>query len=242
MSVPLSLADADAGLRLIFLVGFCLLGAVGARFAVYAALNYRTAIETQRVLWEYLTFAGAVAALTGVVGIVDLAVGPTGVRGGVALTLLLLLGLTVREIHYVGAVSASERRRAAGLTDPRRLTEVGFVGVAVAVVALGGFGVGSATLRGVEAAAAVLFGGYGAAFAVRYLRHVRTPGTMLDAVLRHLFPVLAFTALFVAIDAAALVGVSDTTTGALRATLLVMTATALMTATVEVHANVRGPG
>jgi len=239
--VALSLADAAPGIRLIHLVGFCLLGVVGARFAVYAALNYRAAIESQRVLWEYVTFAGAVAALYGVVGVADLAVGETHLRGGVGATLLLLLGLSVRELHHVGAVSASERNRETSLAEPRRALEVGFVLLAAGLLALGGFGGESDALRATEAGAAAAFGGYGLVFAGRYLRHVRTPGTMLDAILRHLLPVLAFTALLVAADAAALVGASQTVVGALRATALVMTATALMTATVEVHGNVRGP-
>ena len=160
--------------------------------------------------------------------------------GGFA-TLLLVLALATREIHYVGAVAASERSRAVSLTDPRRALEAGFAGLAVGTVALGGFGGETPALQATEAAAAVAFAGYGLAFAGRYLRRVRTPGTMLDAVLRHLLPVLVFAALLVGVGAATLVGASDTVVGALRATVLVMTATALMAATIEVHGNVRGP-
>jgi Na+/H+ antiporter NhaD/arsenite permease-like protein len=68
----LHLIADDATLTFIFFVGMVLLAAIAARFGAYAYMNVRAADGTdQRVLWEYLFYVGAVAAVYGLVGILE---------------------------------------------------------------------------------------------------------------------------------------------------------------------------
>jgi len=229
------LAD-NPNLTFIVFIGLVLLTVIAARFGAYAYLNmHATGVDAQRVLWEYLLYVGLIAALYGVVGVLEIVSSiRTPYRTGLMLAVVLLLALAVREIYFNAALSTTDTDDAfAG----RRLVEVAFVGVVAAVV----FGVALVGLRpallALQGVGALAFAGYGFWFGRKQTAAAMVQGTMIDSLLRHLLPVLAFATLVPAVDLATVAGLDRVVVMHVQIVFVIMTATALMTATIKLRQN-----
>jgi hypothetical protein len=233
----LDLLAGDPNLTFIAFVGMALLAGVAARFGYYAARNRRADVPAGgNALWEYLLAVGALASLYAFVGVAEIV---TSVRAtfkqGLMLAVVLLLALAVREVYYNAALSTDAEGR--GEFRGRRALELAFVGVvAVVIFGIGAFGLhpGLLALQGVGALA---FAGYGFGFGRRQTAAAMVQGTMIDSLLRHLLPVLAFAALVPAVDLATVAGLPRVVVMHLQVVFAIMTATALMTATIKLRQN-----
>ncbi|MFB6084982.1 MAG: hypothetical protein ABEJ94_12135 [Halorientalis sp.] len=250
MTVPLqtSVFARDAGLAFVFFIAFSLMFALGIRFGLYAYLNgARTGIEAQSTLWTYLLLVGLTAALYGGLGAVEAATAvtaPTAVvitpyRDGVLLTFLLALALTMREIHTNDALTNADRTTA---NPPaiRRSVEVGFGLVVTASLFWSGLVGPTDALTVIEGVAALAVAGYGLTYGRRQLAGSTVRGTLLDSLLRHLLPVVAFGVLVLVVDLTLLAGLSVAVVRHIQVVFVIMTATTLMTATIKLRQNVAG--
>ncbi|WP_123537281.1 hypothetical protein [Halosimplex salinum] len=233
----LYLVADDPNLTFIAFVGLVLLAVIAARFGAYAYFNmHATDVTAQRVLWEYLLYVGVVAAVYGAVGILEIVSSvQTPYRSGVMLAVVLLLSLSVREIHFNASLSTGAGERTA--FPGRRLLEIGFVGVVAAVV----FGVAVLGLRdsllALQGVGALAIAGYGFWFSRQQTTETMVQGTMIDSLLRHLLPVLAFATLVPAVDLATVAGLDRVVVVHVQVVFVIMTATALMTATIKLRQN-----
>jgi hypothetical protein len=98
------------------------------------------------------------------------------------------------------------------------------------------FGPGRFTAA-LEGGSAVVFLGYGGYFFRQQSTSTRLQGTMLDSLLRHLMPVLTFAALVSIMSLAVAFGIDQLTVMHVQLVFLIMTATALMTATIKLRQN-----
>ncbi|WP_459194877.1 hypothetical protein [Halosimplex sp. J119] len=238
LTFGLYLVADNPNLTFIAFVGLVLLAVVAVRFGAYAYLNVRASGPAgQRVLWEYLLSVGVVAALYGLVGVLEIVSSiRTPYKNGVMLAVVLLLALAAREIHFNAALSTDAADRSGGFTG-RRLLEIAFVGVVAAVV----FGVAVAglvrPLLALQGVGALAIAGYGFWFGRRQTAEAMVRGTMIDSLLRHLLPVMAFAALVPAADLATVAGLDRAVVIHVQVVFLIMTATALMTATIKLRQN-----
>jgi hypothetical protein len=230
------LAD-DPSLTFIAFVAMVLLAVIAARFAFYAEHNRRTTLATaDGVLWEYLLAVGLLAtgyALVGILEVVSSIRAPF--KQGLLLAVVLLLALAVREVYYNAALSTD----AEGRSDfrGRQALELGFIGVVAVVI----FGIALLGLRrellALQGVGALVFAGYGFRFGRRQTAAAMVQGTMIDSLLRHLLPVLAFATLVPAVDLATVAGLDRVVVVHLQVVFVIMTATALMTATIKLRQN-----
>lgn len=238
-----SVFTQDASLAFIFFIAFSLMAVLGIRFALYAYWNLQaTDLEAQAPLWEYLLFVGLTATLYGLLGAVEtasavtqsIAVVSTPYRDGVWLAFLLLLSLTMREIYYNHALSNDDS------TEPfanRRAVEMSF-GLVVTTTVFGTGLLGVTTVLTVlEGVSAVVFAGYGLEYGRRQLRRSSVRGTMIDSLLRHLLPVVTFGVLVLVVDLTIPLGLSVAVARHIQVVFVIMTATALMTATIKLRQN-----
>ncbi|QPV62131.1 hypothetical protein I7X12_15470 [Halosimplex litoreum] len=236
VELGLYLVADNPNLTFIVFIGLVLLTVIAARFGAYAYLNMRaTGVDAQRVLWEYLLYVGAVAALYGVVGILEIVSSiRTPYKTGLVLAVVLLLALSVREIYFNAALSTTG---ADGAFPGRRFIEVAFVAVVAAVV----FGIARFGLRrpllALQGVGALAFAGYGFWFGRKQTAAAMVQGTMIDSLLRHLLPVLAFATLVPAVDIATVAGLDRVVVQHVQIVFVIMTATALMTATIKLRQN-----
>jgi hypothetical protein len=245
--VPLqtSVFARDAGLAFVFFIAFSLLFALGIRFGLYAYLNgRRTEIEAQSSLWTYLFLAGLTAALYGALGVVEAAtavtvpatVVTTPYRDGVMLAFLATLALTMREIGTNEALGNTGQPT--GTTPAtRRTVEAGFGLLVGVTLFLSGLFGPTDVLTAVEGVAALAIAGYGLIYGRRQLIRSPVRGTLLDSLLRHLLPVVAFGLLVLAVDLTILLGLSVEVVRHVQVVFVIMTATALMTATIKLRQN-----
>jgi hypothetical protein len=247
--VPLqSVFAVDSSLAFIFFIAFSLMTVLGVRFALYAYWNLgATDLESQAVLWEYLLFVGLAAALYGLLGVVEsvtavtpsMAVVETPYRDGVFLAFLLMLALTMREIYDNDALT-NAGVDSGGAFEQRRTIEMSFaVIVTGSVFGTGIFGT-NVVLTAVEGVAALVFASYGLVYGQRQLSRSSVQGTMIDSLLRHLLPVVAFGLLVLAIDLTVLFGLNVGIVRHIQVVFVIMTATTLMTATIKLRQNVAG--
>ena len=238
----------DASLAFIFFIAFSLMSVLGGRFALYAYWNLQaTDLESQAVLWEYLLFVGLTAGMYGVLGILEAVtavtqpanVVETPYRDGVFLAFLLMLALTMREIHDNDALTNAHSEPGT-LFEQRRTVEMSFAVIVTSAV----FGTGilgnHAVLTAIEGLAAVVFASYGLMYGSRQLSRSSVHGTMIDSLLRHLLPVVAFGLLVLVVDLTVLVGLPVEVARHVQVVFVIMTATTLMTATIKLRQNVAG--
>ncbi|SEN79644.1 hypothetical protein SAMN05216388_100571 [Halorientalis persicus] len=250
MTVPLqtSVFGQDAGLAFVFFIAFSLMFVLGVRFGLYAYLNgERTEIEAQSTLWNYLLLVGLTAALYGALGVVEAATAVTTAdavlttpyRDGVLLAFLLTLALTMREINTNEAL-ADAGRTAEDQPATRRSVEVGFGVLVTTSLFLSGIFGPTDVLTAVEGVAALVVAGYGLTYGRRQLTRSAVRGTLLDSLLRHLLPVVAFALLVLVVDLTLLVGLTVGVVRHIQVVFVIMTATTLMTATIKLRQNVAG--
>lgn len=195
-------------------------------------------LRPEQTLWGYFALAGFTATILGVLGIAWLASDyePTlfGAVVAVQLGFVVLCSLVLREAYYNRVFANSERDRI-GQFPMRRLLELGFVG-AIVLVGLGplvGYafsidalaGQSVRTFAGLIGVVVVCYGSY---FHHRRTHADGTRGTVIDTMLRHLFPVLAFAGGGLVTALLPIVGIGHVVVDALAGILLVMTATALV--------------
>lgn len=227
-------AEGAEGLTLILFVALSLLATLGLRFAYYAHRNMaRTEIAVQRTLWVLLRYVGALAALFGLTGVLEIVSSLTvDGKNGLLLAMALVLALALRQIHRTATGEAELLSES--LDRGIRLAFVAAVLLYVGLVAVTGPTTMTATLEGLCALGFVLYGG---AYFRTQAASSRLQGTMLDSLLRHLLPVLAFAALVGVVAFAVPLGVAPVVVLHVQTVLIVMTATSLMTATIKLRQN-----
>jgi hypothetical protein len=233
----LHLIEGDPNLTFIVFVGTVLLVVIAARFGAYAYMNVRESTSDQRVLWEYLFFVGVVTTLYGLVSVLEVVSSVrTRFKGGVMLAAVLLLALALREIYYNAALSTSGEGRT-GQFRGRQGLELAFVGcVAVVIFGTALLGLTDALLA-LQGVGALAFACYGFWFGRRQTGETMVQGTMIDSLLRHLLPVMAFATLVPAVDLATVAGLPRVIVVHVQVVFVIMTATALMTATIKLRQN-----
>jgi hypothetical protein len=230
----------NPNLTFVAFIAFAIIAALGVRFGLYAYWNGRAAdTDAQTMLWGYLLLIGTFAALYGVVGVLRIVLLSLGdallnLTAGLALSLSLCLALALRSVHY----SMSDRA-VAGRND--RLLAIAFALTVVlttaGMVVLPDQRLPFAAVQGV---AGVVFLAYGYRFGRQQLAHVQVQGTLLDGLLRHLLPVLLFASMIPILELTLLVGLTRTVVLYVQIIFAIMTATALMTATIKLRQNLTG--
>jgi hypothetical protein len=236
----LRLVAGNPNLTFIFFIGLSLLTVISSRFGLYAYWNMRASdLPTQRTMWEYLAYVGAAATLYGLLGLLEIVSTLfVPMKQAVMVGFVLLLAVSIRQIHVTVTASnpgtgTSER----GLLPGTKAIEVGFV-LMVVVLVLGMAVWGTHRLLvALEGVTTLAVTAYGLWYSGRQTSQTRVSGTMIDTLLRHLLPVLVFGALIPAIDLATLAGLDRVIVLHVRVVFLIVTATALMTATIKLKQN-----
>lgn len=232
----LHLVENEPGLTLILFIAFSLLCIIGARFGYYAHQNMvTTEIDTQRSIWESLQYVGGFGTAYGLVGILDILVSlDLTVKNVLLLATVLASAIAIREIHAVGSTGGD------GSPSPvEQLLRLAFVALLVVYA----FVVVAAPLRvaaGVEGVAALLYLSYGVTFFEAQAANTRLQGTLLDSLLRHLLPLLMFSALVSILALATAFGLEPVVVWHVQVVFIIMTGTALMTGTIKLRQNLAG--
>ncbi|MFB6073989.1 MAG: hypothetical protein ABEJ89_03155 [Haloarculaceae archaeon] len=238
-------APDNPSLTFIAFVGLTLLAMLALRFTLYADLNRRaTELSDQRRLWRVLVGVGLTGALYALLGLVDIVTTVrTPYRRAVVLALVLFLSVAVW-LLYGSAMPAT-----ASGPDRSGLRPVALGGaLAVAAVLVGAILLGdSVAVSAVEGIAGTVLAGIGLALGYRGVARSRVQGTVVDTLLRHLLPVLLFASLIAVAELAVVAGTLGGVPSLDRAVVLhvqvvfvIMTATALMTATIKLRQNLAG--
>jgi hypothetical protein len=234
----LHLIDGNPNLTFIVFIGMVLLFIISLRFGFYAYRNMRaTDIDGQGILWEYLVYVGVMATLYAFAGILEIVTSLRATfKGGFMLALVLLVALSVREIYFNSALSTSGEETPSEFQGREALELVFVAAVGVVVFGLGAFGEHT-VLFAIQGVAALAFAGYGFWFGRRQTTESMVQGTMIDSLLRHLLPVMAFATLVPAVDLATAAGLPRIVVRHVQVVFVIMTATALMTATIKLRQN-----
>jgi hypothetical protein len=236
VELGLELVADNPNLTFIFFVSLALLAVLGLRFAYYASRNRdRTGIQTAFPIWSHLLSIGILATLYGVAGILEIVTSvEMPYKSALMLATTLLLAFAIRRIHDTATGTDGDSKRSNRI---RRVVRAGFVGIVlvqgVLLFALG-FSDVTATVGGVSALSFLV---YGLVFYREETTANRLRGTMLDSLLRHLLPVLTFAALVVSVDLAVTTGLDRIIVLHVQVVFIIMTATALMTATIKLRQN-----
>jgi hypothetical protein len=236
VDVGLHLIGESANLTFIFFIASALLVMIGARFAYYAFRNRaKTEIETQAPIWTHLLYIGALAALYGVAGLLQIGTSlELPYRSAIMLGTTLLLAFAIRQIHYTATTADGRSPRAHPFERVARAAFVALVFLDVVVLALYDQSATSAALEGISA---IAFVAYGFAFFHDQTSSTRLQGTMLDSLLRHLLPILAFASLVNIVSLAVPFGLQRVVVLHIQVVFIIMTATALMTGTIKLRQN-----
>lgn len=219
--------SADLGTIVVTVVAAALLVVLGLRVAYLAVRTRAIVPSAQAALWEYFGFAGAVAALYGLVAIGGFVAGralPS--LPGLLLALALCVALAMREAYYTARLSNAEVDRL-GDFHLRRGVEASFVGVVLAT-AVGPLLRPGAPFAVLAALAGVAVVAYGLAFQHRRTATVGTSGTFADSLVRHSVPVLVFAGGALAAPVLALGPTSDLLASAIVGVFLLVAATSLL--------------
>ncbi|MFC7134954.1 MULTISPECIES: hypothetical protein [Salinibaculum] len=239
VEIGLELVAGNANLTFIFFVGLALLTVLGVRFAYYAFRNRaQTELEMQAPIWSHLLYIGLFAALYGAVGLLEIITSlDVPYKSVPMLATTLLLAFAIRQIHYT---ATSADGGAAQAHPSERFARAAFVAVVIGqAVLLFEFGISDLTAT-VESLGALAFLGYGLVFYRDQISTARLQGTMLDSLLRHLLPVLAFAALVGIVNLADPFGLDRIVILHVQVVFIIMTATAMMTATIKLRQNLAG--
>jgi len=227
----------NPSMTFVFFLAAVLLLVLGARFGYYAYRNGAApGRHDQEAVWWGLAVAGAAAAAYALFGLVEV-VSPfaTPYRRGLLFAHVVALSFVVQRLCR-SALPVDESAWWARAGD-----RVSLAGVAVAaLVAVG------ATLATEHPLVLLLEGGgalvvatVGFAGAQEGLDSRRVHGTVLDTLLRHLLPVLAFAAAIPMLELAVF-AVDRAVVLHVQVVFVVVTATTLMTATIRLRQNLVG--
>ncbi|WP_136687997.1 hypothetical protein [Halorhabdus amylolytica] len=224
----------NPNLTFVYFIAFVLIGALGVRFCVYAFWNRQASdLPSQASIWTVLALVGGAAAIYGIVGVLEIVVdGIPSVRTGVFLGFVLLLALTMRSIAREGSLDDDD----GGWRSSRAVLSV--FALAVAGVFVGEvLGLERRPIVVLAGVGAIVFATYGYWHGRSQLSRSMVQGTMLDTLLRHLLPVLAFGAAVPAVELGVLGGIDRTIVLHVQVVFVIMTATALMTANIKLRQN-----
>jgi hypothetical protein len=232
----LHLVEGAPGLTLILFIAFSLLCIIGTRFSYYAHRNrVATDIASQKSIWEYIQYAGGFATAYGAVGILDILVSlDLTIKNVLLLATVLASAVTIRQIHAVGSTGND-----GGLGPGEQVLQLAFVALLVVYA----FVVVAAPLRvtaGLEGTAALVYLLYGVIFFEAQATNTRLHGTLLDSLLRHLLPLLMFSALVSILTLATALGIEPVVVWHVQVVFIIMTGTALMTGTIKLRQNLAG--
>ncbi|MDG5775016.1 hypothetical protein VB773_16215 [Haloarculaceae archaeon H-GB2-1] len=237
----LRLVAGNPNLTFIFFMGLSLLTVISSRFGFYAYRNMQSSdLPAQRAIWEYLVFVGGFATLYGVLGLLEIVSSFVAPQiQALMVGFVLVLTLSFRQIHHTVSMTGTEVTdgRETGLVPGRKAVEGGFV--LVVLVLLVGMTVAGQhpLLVALEGVTTIAVAAYGLRFGTYQTSQARVKGTMIDTLLRHLLPVLVFGALIPIIDLATLGGLDRAVVLHVRVVFVIVTATALMTATIKLKQN-----
>ena len=237
VAIGLQEIGGNPNLTFVYFIAFVLIGALGIRFCVYALWNRRASdLPSQASIWTSLALVGGAGALYGLLGVFDVVVvGLPSIRSGVFLGFVLLLALAMRSIAREGSLTdsdAPDSRR--GFRQP---LVAGFALIVIGMVIGELLGVGERPLIALGGIGAIVFTGYGYWHGRSQLSRSMVQGTMLDTLLRHLLPVLAFGSAVPAVELVVLAGIDRTIVLHVQVVFVIMTATALMTANIKLRQN-----
>lgn len=235
LQLGVDLIAGDPSLTFVFFIALVLLCVLGLRFSFYAHRNDRASgLPEQARLWKLLVLVGVTAALYAVLGVVEM-VAPiqTGFRRAVILGHVLVLALALEALSRA-AVPATETVADDGVA--RRLTLAG--GGAVVLVLIGSVALADrAPVAAVEGVAALGLAAVGVHRGRSGATAARVQGTVVDTLLRHLLPVLVFASLIPVSELAVLATIDRAIVRHVQVVFVIMTATALMTATIKLRQN-----
>lgn len=233
----LHLIENNANLTFIFFLALSLLAILGLRFTYYAHRNMvQTELDVQMPIWLYLRYIGALATIYSLLGLLEIVSSlQFNWKDGLILGMALLLAFALRQIHFTA--STGDNLISQSFEQITRAIFVAAVFIYVAVVVITGPTAVTATLLGASALGFALYGG---AYFQDQTASSRLQGTMLDSLLRHLLPVLTFASLAGIIALAIPLGVPRVVVLHVQVVFVIMTATALMTATIKLRQNLAG--
>lgn len=235
IELGLHLIEGNPNLTFIIFMGVSLLAVLGLRFSYYAQQNLvRSEIESQADIWRTLRYIGVAAAAYASLWVLEITTSlQFTAKNGLLLALTLLLVISLQRIQGVTGAKA-------GLLEFDRRISLAFVaaivGYVAAVIVLGESNVTAL----IESTCALGLLGYGVAFFRRQVSNVRLQGTMLDSLVRHLVPVLTFSALVSVVAIVVPLGIDRVVILHVQIVFLIMTATTMMTATIKLQQNLAG--
>lgn len=228
--------EGNPNLTFILFIGLTLLVVLGLRFAYYAYQN-RTAtkITSQVPIWNHMLYIGILTAVFGMAGILEIISSLSlPYKSAAMMGATLMLAFAIRQIHYTATSADGGSTRAHPF---ERLARAAFVGAVILQgVLLFQFGESNVTAA-IESISTLAFLGYGIAFYQDQVSKSRLQGTMLDSLLRHLLPILAFAALIGIVNLAIPFGLDRIIVLHVEVIFIIMTATALMTGTIKLRQN-----
>jgi len=231
----LHLIEGNPNLTFIVFMGVSLLAVLGLRFSYYAEQNLRRSeIESQAEIWRSLRYIGVVAAAYAALWVLEITTSlQFTAKNGLLLAVTLLL---VVSLQHIQGITGAE----GGMLPFDRRVSLVFVGAIVAyVAAVIVLGESDVTAL-IESLSALGLLGYGVAFFRHQVSNVRLQGTMLDSLVRHLVPVLTFSALVSVVAIAIPLGIERVVVLHVQIVFLIMTATTMMTATIKLQQNLAG--
>lgn len=221
----------------VFFLAMVMLLVLAARFGYYAYRNgVASGRESQSAIWLGLTFAGAAASVYAAFGLVEVA-SPfaTPFRRGFLFAHVVALSFVVQRLCR-NALRADETAWWATVDDG---FWVAGLGTAVLVAVGSVIATEHAVVLLLEGGGALAFASVGFAGAQGGLASTRVQGTILDTLLRHLLPVLAFAAAIPLLELAVF-AVDRVVVFHVQVVFVVVTATTLMTATIRLRQNLAG--
>jgi hypothetical protein len=241
VTIGLDLVADNPNLTFIFFVAFVLQAMISVRFAYYAGRNRRASDVTgQDVIWGVLLWVGLTGGAYAVVGIVDIASSiEAPYRNGIMVAHVALLALALRALRD----SAVPMTDGDGRVDRSTASLVLWVLAVVVSVGIVAWTARTGTTERVFAAeglAAIAFAAVGVTAGLRATAESRVQGTVIDTLLRHLLPVLLFASFVPAVTLAGFGGLSLDVVLHVQVVFVIMTATALMTATIKLRQNLAG--
>jgi hypothetical protein len=233
LGFELDLVQGNPNLTFIFFMALVLLGVLGLRFAYYALRNLgETDLAGQKPIWRSLFAVGVVASLYAFMGIVDIvSTIETPFAAGLMLALVLLIAFAIRAINY--ASNSTVERSPWNLEQLFGLVFGAYAVIALVVTAILGLTTQLVIVLGVGG---VLFAGYGFFFGWRQMQNTRLHGTLIDSLVRHLLPILAFASLVTMLN---LIDpfLPRIIIRHVQVVFIIMTATVMMTATIKLRQN-----
>lgn len=239
LELGLFLTEGDPNLTFIYFIGLTLLSVLGFRFGYYAHRNRRaTDIAMQMSIWWYLQYIGLFAGLYGVVGLVEIISSIDVVaKNGLILATTLFISFAIHQIYVTSQQHRGAAKRSQTLERVTRGVFIAAIIVYVIGATMQGITAWTAGLEGISALGFVL---YGIAYFHEQTAQARLQGTLLDSLLRHLVPVLTFASLVSIVAIAIPFGLPFIVVLHVQIVFIIMTATALMTATIKLRQNLAG--